>query len=181
MSSSYRRELRTSSASDYRKAIESWLTRGATGAKLVNYVPTDKQSENGFNLDVEFSAARYGQLMQNRLFVFKPVVVGRRNSITLTDAKRSTPVELNSFSMRETATFELPAGFVVDEMPEAVNLATEFGSYSTKYVAVDGKLVFTRALTIRRSIIPANKYASVRDFFIAVRQAEQSPVVLVRK
>lgn len=180
-STTFRREHRTLSSSDYKKAIEGWLTRGATGAQLVSFVPKDKQSENGFDLDVEFSAPRYGQVMQNRLLVFKPVLVGRRNSIMLTDAKRTTPIEIDANSMRETVTFSLPAGFVIDEMPTPVDLKTPYGTYSTSYESKDGKLFFSRSMTTTRSLVPADKYSGVRAFFSAIRDAEQAPVVLIRK
>jgi hypothetical protein len=180
-SSLFRRELRELSASDYKKGLEGWLTRGATGAQLVSFKPLDKQSENGFDLDLEFSVPRYGQLMQNRLLVFKPVVVSRRNSTALTEIRRTTPIELDSKSMRETVTFTLPAGFEIDEMPTAVNLSTQFGTYITSYEQKDGKLIFTRLMTTPRMLVPADKYASVRDFYAAIREAEQSPVVLLRK
>ncbi|HET9866587.1 MAG TPA: transglutaminase-like domain-containing protein, partial [Nitrospira sp.] len=91
-SAQFRREYRSLSAGDFRKAIEGWLTRGATGAQLVNLQAKDKHADAGFDLDVEFSASRYGQLMQNRLLVFKPVIVGRRNSVSLTEPKRSNPI-----------------------------------------------------------------------------------------
>ena len=180
-SSTFRRELRRLSATEYKKGLEGWLTRGATGAQLVSFKPVDKQSENGFDLDLEFAVPQYGQLMQNRLLVFKPVVVSRRNATALTEAKRTTPIELDSNSMRETVTFSLPAGFVVDEMPTPVNLSTQFGTYSTNYEAKDGKLVFTRLMSTSRALIPADKYATVREFYAAIREAEQSPVVLLRK
>ncbi len=177
----FRRELRGMSAGDYRKAIEGWLTRGATGAQLVNMSSKDKQAEAGFDLDVEFSAPRYGQVMQNRLLVFKPVIVGRRNAVFLTDPKRTNPIELDSNSMRETVTFLLPQGFVVDEVPNAVTLETAFGKYSTKYENKDGKLIFTRSITMNRGTISPDKYSGVKDFFTKILDAEQSPVVLIKK
>jgi hypothetical protein len=177
----FRREQRSLSSSDFRKVIEGWLTRGATGAQLVNVAAKDKRAQAGFDLDVEFSAPRYGQLMQNRLLVFKPVIVGRRNAVSLTEPKRTNPIELDSHSMRETVTFQLPTGFAVDEMPDPVNLDTAFGKYSTRYEAKDGKLVFTRSMTMNRGTITADKYASVKDFFTKILDAEQSPVVLIRK
>ena len=173
--------LRSLSATDYNKMLEMWLTRGATGAKLVKFTPSDKKEISGFNLDVEFSAPRYGQLMQNRLLVFKPVIVGRRNSLSLTEAKRDHPVIIDSESVKETAVFSLPAGFVVDEMPDAVNLETPFGKYTTTYEVKEGKLIFTRSLTLNRTTVPVDKYNSVRDFYAKMREAEQSPVVLMRK
>jgi hypothetical protein len=180
-SATFRREIRTLSASDYKRAIEGWLTRGATGAQLVKFTPNDKHTDSSFDLDVEFSAANYAQLMQNRLLVFKPVIVGRRNGIFLTEAKREHPIMLNSNSMKETVTFSLPQGFVVDEMPDAVNLETPFGKYTTKYEVKDDKLVFTRSLIMIRTTVPVEKYNSVRDFYSKIMAAEQAPVVLLKK
>lgn len=177
----FRREQRELSPSDFRQAIEGWLTRGATGAKLVNIEARDRQAQAGYDLDVEFSAPSYGQLMQNRLLIFKPVIVGRRNAVFLTEPKRTNPIELDSNSMKETVTFQLPTGFAVDEIPTPVSLETPFGKYVTNYETKDGKLVFTRSITMNRTRVAADKYAGVKDFFAKILDAEQSPVVLVRK
>jgi hypothetical protein len=180
-SSIFRQEVRQLSAPDYKKALEGWLTRGATGAQLVKFTSSDKKADSTFGLDVEFIAPRYAQLMQNRLLVFKPVIVGRRNGLSLTENTRISPVMLDSQSMKETAVFTLPQGFVVDEMPTPVNLETPFGKYSTSYEVKEGKLLFTRSLIINRATVPVDKYNSVRDFYSKMREAEQSPVVLLRK
>lgn len=177
----FRREVREMSAPDYKKAIEGWLTRGATGARLVNLAMKDRETEAGFDLDVEFAAPRYGQLMQNRLLVFKPVIVGRRDGVALTENKRTHPIEFNSNAMKETVVFSLPAGFTVDEVPEAVNLEMPFGKYSTRYEVKDGKLYFTRNLVTNRMLVPVEKYAQVKDFYAKIHAAEQSPVVLLKK
>jgi hypothetical protein len=83
--------------------------------------------------------------------------------------------------MKETVTFSLPANFVIDEIPDPVNLETPFGKYSTIYKAEDGKLVFNRSLTLNRAVISPEKYASVKDFFARMLDAEQSAVVLIKK
>ena len=180
-SSVFRRELRELSSTQYKQAIEGWLTRGATGAQLVKLTSNDKHSEASFDLDVEFSAPHYAQLMQNRLLVFKPVIVGRRGGVSLTETKRDQPVMLDSNAMRETVTFSLPNGFVVDEMPDAITLEMPFGKYSTKYEVKGDKLVFTRSLVTTRTTVPVEKYNSVKDFYSKILAAEQSPVVLLKK
>lgn len=175
----FRAESRMLSASDLRKAIEGWLTNAGTGAQLVSMAPKD--GVEGFDMDVDFSAPRYGQIMQGRLLVFKPVFVSRRRDVYLTDSKRATPVELDSMSMNETATFTLPAGFAVDETPDPVSLDTAFGKYNTSYEVKGDKLVFKRSLTTKRSLVPVDKYDLVRAFFTKMRDAEQAPVVLIKK
>lgn len=180
-SAAFRSEVRSLSATDYQKAIEGWLTRGATGAKLISLKSKDNLDKSSFDLDIDFAAPRYGQLMQGRLLVFKPVFVGRRRDVYLTEGKRLSPVELDATALAETATFTLPAGFAVDEMPEPVSLDTAFGKYATKYEVKGDKLHFTRSLTIKRSSVPADKYDTVKSFFIKMRDAEQTPVVLIKK
>jgi hypothetical protein len=119
--------------------------------------------------------------MQDRLLVFKPAIVNRANSVYLTEKTRSQPVLMDAESFNETATFTLPQGFVVDEMPDALKLETPFGKYTTSYVAKDGKLVYSRSLVINRSTVQTDKYNSVRDFYSKIMAAEQSPVVLLKK
>lgn len=180
-STAFRRELRDLSATDYRKALEGWLTRGATGAQLVNVRSKDDFLESGFDLDVDFTAPRYAQLMQDKLLVFKPAIVGRRQDIYLTDAKRTTPIDLDGFALREISTFSIPSGFVVDETPDPVTLDTDFGKYSTRYEMKGGKLLFTRTMSMKRMQVPVERYAALKAFFLKVRDADQSPVVLARK
>ncbi len=180
-STTFRREMRAFSAAEYRKVIEGWLTRGSSGAQLIDLQAKDRAGEAAFDLDIEFAAPRYGQIMQGRLLVFKPVVVGRRNDIYLTEAKRVNPIEIDSFSFKETAVFTLPAGFTVDETPDPIKLETPFGNYSNSYEVKAGKLHFTRSMLTKRSLLGVDKYGSVKEFFTKIRDAEQSPVVLIRK
>lgn len=180
--SSYARGLfRSLSNSDVNKVFEGWLTRGATAAQLKKLTSSDNQADASFDLDVEFSAPRYGQLMQGRLLVFKPAIVSRSNSIYLTEKKRTHPVMVDSASFTEHAVFSLPEGFVVDEMPDPINLKTSFGTYTNSYEVKDGKLHYKRNLTTNRSTVPIEKYENIRQFYTDILAAEQSPVVLLKK
>ena len=172
---------RSLSGNDFNKSIEGWLTRGATGAKLEKLSPKDRQSDAAFDMDVEFSAPSYGQLMQNRLLVFKPAIANRTSSVYLTAKSRKYPVVLEANSFVERAVFNIPASFAVDEMPTPVSVDTPFGKYATTVENKDGKLLFTRSLTLNRAVVPVERYAEVRDFFSKMLDAEQSPVVLIRK
>jgi hypothetical protein len=177
----YRREFNDSSRPEYVKLIEGWVTSGATAARVSKVEPTDRSSEGRFDLEVDFYAGAYGQLMQQRLLVFKPALVSRRESLFLTEAVRVHPIVLNSRAFTETLHLKLPAGFEVDELPDPLKLDASFGSYNTTYAVKDGELIFTRTLAQRAGTIPVAQYQSVRSFFEKIRAAEQSPVVLVRK
>lgn len=161
--------------------VERWVTAGAAAATLEKIEPSDGVDDGRFSLKVEFSTNTYGQLMQGRLLVFKPAVVSRRDYLALTAPQRKYPVVLQSSSYSETARFKLPAGFDVDELPEAVKLEAAFGTYATSYEVKEGELIFKRTFLQRAMTIPATSYESVRSFFERIRAAEQAPVVLARK
>jgi transglutaminase-like putative cysteine protease len=177
----YRTEFKQLSKPEYNGMIERWLTTGATAARLNKIEPSDNVADGRFTLNVEFSAKAYGQLMQDRLLVFKPAVVSRREGLALTSASRKHPVVLHANAYSETVKVQLPAGFAVDEVPDAVKIETPFGSYTTSYEVVNGELVFKRQLSQRAATIPVEQYDVVRKFFESIRAAENAPVVLARK
>ena len=176
-----RREFRSMPRADYEKWIESWITRSVTGARVSNIAATDDQSDGTFTLQAEVTAPRYGQLMQNRLLIFKPAMVSRRASLFLTEPGRRYPIVIPSHVSSESARFKLPAGFQVDEIPDPVKLEATFGSYSAVHSVENGDLVFTRTLTLRRSILPTEQYPAIRGFYERILAAEQAPAVLMRK
>jgi Domain of Unknown Function with PDB structure (DUF3857)/Transglutaminase-like superfamily len=178
---SLRSEFRGMSKPDFTLTIEAWLTRGVTSARLNKIEPTEDTGNGSFSLNLEFTANNYGQLMQDRLLVFKPVVVARREDLALTAATRKHPVVLHANAYSETVRVQLPAGFVVDELPDGVKLQTAFGSYVTSYEVKNNELVFKRQLSQQATTIAAADYESVRKFFESIRAAENAPVVLARK
>jgi hypothetical protein len=113
--------------------IERWISAGATAAKINKVEPRDDRDSGRFNLDVDFTAPSYGQVMQQRLMIFKPAIVSRRDALALTDLKRKQPVVLTANAYSETLHLQLPAGFAVDELPDPVKLDTSFGSYAINY------------------------------------------------
>jgi hypothetical protein len=177
----FRSEFRRLSKPEYTGMIERWLTAGATSARLNKMESADDSADGRFTLNVEFSAPTYGQLMQGRLLVFKPAVVSRREGLALTAATRKHPVVLRANAYSETARFQLPSGFTVDEVPDPVKIQTSFGSYVTSYEVKDNQLVFKRQLSQQAITISPADYEAVRKFFESIRAAENAPVVLARK
>jgi hypothetical protein len=119
--------------------------------------------------------------MHQKLLVFKPAIVSRSEFLSLNESKRTQPVVLSSRAYRETINIKLPAGFEVDEMPDALKLDTPFGTYNASYELRDGKLLFTRSLVQKSGTLPVDQYAAVRSFYERIRATEQAPVVLAKK
>jgi len=163
---------------EYRRLIERWVTRGVAGAAVQEVVPQDGRTDGRFDLDVAFTAARFGQKVSDAMRAICPVLVSRRESLAFTEPERTLPIVLDSEREDESVRIELPASFAVEEFPDAAVIDTDFGTYRTSYAFRDGSLYFTRALEIRRSTVPASRYTEVRDFFKSVRRAETAMVLL---
>ncbi len=176
-----RGRFRSLSAADYNRVIEHWVTTGASGAKATEINVKDDPQNASFEVSLGLRADSYAQIMQDRLMVFKPAVISRLGRLAVTEGRRTTPFVVDSTAYSEQVRIELPAGFSVDEVPDALNLETSFGKYSATYEVKGSTLVYKRALTLNRSNVPAEKYDAVKTFFGKVHAAEQAPVVLIKK
>lgn len=176
-----RARLHILSAADYNKMIEGWISRGVSGARATKITPKDDTQNGKFDLNVEFDANAYAQVMQGHLMVFKPAVIGRLERLSFSEGRRQHPFVIDANTYSENVKIKIPDGFAVDEIPEAAKLETPFGKYSATYEVKDNYVLFTRSLKLNRTTIPAERYDSVRNFFGQIHSAEQSPVVLIKK
>lgn len=179
-SSRARSEFRQLKKADFQRQIERWLGATLPALRGTKIEAKDSFPTPAFALHAEFGSIGYGKLMRNELLIFKPVLVARREATRLPKKERKLPVALHSSAFEERAEFTLPAGYLIEELPRAVQLETEFGRYESKTRAEDGKIVFERLFVQQSAEIPSADYEKVRAFFEKVHQSEQSPVVLRR-
>ena len=175
-----RAEFHLGSPSDFVKRIERWISRTVPGASITKVDPIQKPGEDAFTLRAEFEGRRYAQIMNNRLMVFKPAIVGRRTGFSFNETSRKYPIVIGSDQATDTFRIKLPEGFKVDELPDAAKMETSFGSYSFSFEVANGMLVFTRKISMRSTVIPSDQYSEVRSFFQRLYAAEEAPVVLIR-
>jgi hypothetical protein len=174
-----RRLYRNQARPDFVKSIESWIS-GRAGGTAVSKVDVKDEPEQ-FTLELDFSVQRYGQLMQDRLLIFRPAVVSNPAAPLFSQTKRKHAVLLDSQSFREAVHVQLPDGFRIDEMPAASAKEAAFGQHTAAWEAKGSELLFTRSLEVRLTSTPVEDYANVREFFGAVNGAENASVVLARQ
>lgn len=173
-----RQLLNSNTKGDFFKVIERWVAVTAKGAAVSKVEPADSFAANQFRLHVEFSANRYGQVMNGKLIIFKPVIVGRRESVLLIEPTRTSPVLLQPVAFDDSVRIKIPRNLKIDEMPDPDTRKVPFGEYRAKCESGAGEIVCTHHLEIRAAVIPVNQYLEVRDFFRQILAWEQTPVVL---
>jgi len=163
------------------RRLDAWATRGAASAKVGAFRHEDDPATGRLAVDLELEVPLYAQLMQQRLLVFRPVILDRREWVfPAQEEPRTQPMTLEDHAFSESLNVALPSGFAVDELPEPVVLESAFGTYTSRTEVAGDRLSFTRRLEIRRSTLPVEQHAAVRGFFEKVRAAERAQVVLVR-
>jgi hypothetical protein len=125
----------------------------------------------------------YGAKSGRRLFVQPNVFSKFSFTMPDTTAKkgRSSKVVANdmAYTDSDSLTFDLPEGFTIEHVPEAMSLKSVFGTYSTA-CRLDGKrLFYTRQLVLNNAEQPKETLSSLLDFMREVEKADKVKVVLV--
>jgi transglutaminase-like putative cysteine protease len=151
-----------------------------TSASLGNLDEYDRN----FALDYTFVSPGYASAAGNLLFV-RPRVVGDESTGMLhlfTEQKpRKYPIEFEE-ATRQDDLFDitLPAGYVVDGLPEPVQADCPYASYHSEVKVSDGVLHYKRTFEIKDVMVPTEKLPEIRSFLQQVAADQQSAAVLRR-
>ncbi|MGB6479000.1 MAG: DUF3857 and transglutaminase domain-containing protein [Candidatus Sulfotelmatobacter sp.] len=146
-----------------------------THASLVNLQQTDQP----FGFNYSFESPNYANNAGNLLLV-RPRVIGSKGSGFLeTKEPRKFPIEFEG-PARDTDSFEIsiPAGYVVDDLPPAVDEDFGFASYHAKTVVKGNVVDYTRTFEVKELSVPVNKAEDLRKFYRIIAGDERSTVVL---
>jgi len=115
------------------------------------------------------------------LLLVRPRVVGSM-SMRFDDKPRTVPIDLDATG-RWHSSFDiaLPAGYVVDELPDPVAVDMDFASYRTQVTVKDNVLHYERDYSVRQVEIPASRAADFRKLEATILEDEQSTAVLKRQ
>lgn len=138
--------------------------------------------EMSVDLPVRLRLPRYATRTGTRLF-FTPNLLERHTDVPPAMAKRTQPVHYFTYAFADVDTirYALPAGYVVEALPEAVVREAPFGRYRAEVVATpDGQLAYYRLFEITATRLPPEQYEPFRRFLADVARADRAQVVLVQ-
>lgn len=169
-----------SSNTDRIKPIEDLLAGSLslfriTQASITNLNLTDQP----FGFHYAFEATAYAKNAGGLLLV-RPRVLGVKSSgILETREPRKFPIEFEGPS-RDTDTFDIaiPAGYVVDDLPPAVDADYGFASYHSK-TEVKGNLIhYSRTFEVKELSVPVARADDLKQFYRIIAGDERNTVVL---
>lgn len=126
-----------------------------------------------------FSTLNYAKRAGDLLMV-RPRILGHKGSALLERPEpRVFPIEFEGPQEdRDRFEIEIPAGYVVDELPAPTDLERSFASYHSKTEVQGNKLIYTRTLTFKELSVPASRAAELKAFYRAINGDERNTAVL---
>jgi hypothetical protein len=167
-------------ASDQIKPVEMLLADSLSTYRLTRASVTNlKETDAPFVWNYSFQADNYAKYAGNLLLV-RPRVLGKKSSGLLeTPEPRRYPVEFEG-PVQDFDSFEitLPPGYVVDELPPAVDADFGFASYHAKTEVVGNVLRYRRTFEVKELSVPVSEAVKLQKFYRIIATDERNNAVL---
>jgi transglutaminase-like putative cysteine protease len=136
------------------------------------------------SLDLHVSAESYARSAGPLLLVRAHVLGSHAREVPdlMENKARSYPIEIgHPGRWRDSYDITLPAGYVVDETPDPVNVDTDFASYHSSVSAKGNVLHYQSEYVVKQVEIPASQAAEFRKIEGAILFDEKGAVVLKKQ
>ena len=165
---------------DQIKPVESMLTHSLSTFQILHAaVGNLRIVEQPLIWNYTIEIPRYPRTAGD-LLIIRPRVFGSMSSGMLeTKEPRQHPIEFEA-PVRNTDVFEItvPAGYVPDTLPPAVNKDLGFVTYRSSTTFAGNLLRYTRTLEVKELSVPVAKAQSLKEFFRAVENDERNSALL---
>lgn len=145
-----------------------------------------ESAENVQNLEEKFivryqiSAPEYAKTAGNLLLV-RPRVLGS-DVEPLNESPRKYPIDLRVVgTRRDTFDVSVPAGFVIDELPDPTKIDVGFASYSSEVKADQNVLRYSRELVVKELVLKPDQYDDLKKLEAAITTDENRSAVLKKE
>lgn len=149
---------------------------------VVNFSFTeDKAALPTLKENLEIKASNYASQTGKRLFI-TPNIISRTYSKLKPSENRKYPIALGmDFIDVDTTVLEIPSGYAVEALPQALKLESKFGKFQCSTELKENKLVYYRYIEKNGGEYPASDYNDLVKFHDQIYKVDRSRVVLVKK
>lgn len=177
----WRWALKYSDATEQRQGLEGIVEEDLPGVTLNGFKFIQTQSlAKPLELHYDVTVPSYAHTAGTLLLV-RPRVVGS-DVRAFDDKPRHLPIDLGATgNWHDSYTIALPAGYVVDETPDPVDMTTDFATYRSSITAKGNALHYERDLIVRKVQIPAADAGEYRKLESAILTDEKGTAVLKKQ
>jgi hypothetical protein len=180
-----RRWIKSSDSKEIQESLEKSLGSDLPGLAFKDYeFRRRSELDKPLDLDLHFSAAGYAHAA-GPLLLLRPRVLGSQARFVpdvMEGKPRKYSIEIgHPGRWRDSYDIALPAGYVVDELPDAVDLDVGFASYRSAVTATANQLHYEREYVVRQVEIPASQSLAFRKLENLILADEKGTAVLKKQ
>ncbi|MCH7400905.1 DUF3857 domain-containing protein [Belliella kenyensis] len=173
----------------YRQTDEQrkkWFNQNFTLSVLQFESIESALKNEGFLTEVETNAKvklkNFTSLSGNRIFLSLNTLNPFTSGLSSLKGERKYDFESNmGFLDNDQFEYKIPAGFVVEKLPESISIENQFGTYKVDFKNIDGIFTYIRSFQLYDGVFPADVYENYVQFLDQVEKADKVRVVLVRQ
>ncbi len=130
--------------------------------------------------ELEIRATNYASFTGKRLFIIPNIMNRGGIKLTNNEERKYDVILKQGYLDIDSVTIEVPAGYLPESIPAAMNLSSPFGDY-TSSVKVEGtRIRYFRRIHIRGGRFPASAYPELVKFYEQIHKADRAKLVLVK-
>jgi transglutaminase-like putative cysteine protease len=178
---SLRAAMKESTDSERTKYLERYFGHFLNGAAILeSNVENLTQIDKELTLRYKISSGKYSQ-NAGPLVLVRARVLGEKG-VTIDWKDRKYPVALDAPSF-QSDTFEIaiPAGFVVDDIPEPAQIDVGFASYKSNFEVSGSTIRYHREYVVKDPQVPLAKLADLKRLQQEIGRDENASVVLKKR
>jgi len=177
--------LKYSDEKKKREVLEKRLTHDLPGLNFTGYEFSKVQDlDKPLELSEHFSTTNYVK-HAGPLLLVRPRIVGTHvvdSPDILEETSRKYPIELgHPGKWHDEFDVQIPEGYVVDELPEKVDVDYDFASYHAKTTSKPGLLHYERDYTLRVVELAPERAMDLHRLEGAIMSDEKSTAVLKKQ
>lgn len=131
-----------------------------------------------FTEKVNFTAERYVSFAGDEMLVpLNPF--NRMSAVPKRYKERKFDFQIDrGFEDIDRVSISIPKDYILSELPEDVEILTEFGSYNLTYTRIEEGLSYVRKLVIDDGLFPKEQYEDFRNFLKQVARQDKQKMIL---
>jgi hypothetical protein len=159
------------------------IEKNMPGFEIAEYKIENKKDEKESLKDYNFTSTNEIEVINDKLF-FKPLLFFAIDENPFKQDKRDYPIDFKYPTHDSyTLTYNLPQGYVVESMPEKMNIATEdnLSSFSFLIGQTGNKIQIVSNFYINSAMVPSDYYDTLKVFYNQVYLKMNEKIVLKKQ
>jgi len=174
----WRRRIQEETLKELHYSLSESFGANLRGAVIQDLTPVDDPADGRCGIRLKLSAPQFVQPLSGGLAIVRLNILPNNLLPVFSAKERSTPLATHPLLLDDEVRLNLPAGYTVEELPNAEKIRTSFGSYEKKYEMAEGVVTCRRSLRIDRIVVPVAGYPEFRKFLADVARFDRSTVLL---